>query len=131
MLSFVSKEGLEALTPVRKAPRHVEVMPPDTNRGLSFAGWEIPLGGRKVASCRDEIVAALTALSARDAQQAFTVSQVHAEMHARGSSRTEPTIRKTMRRMKEDPARPPYSRLERVGSTGFRIAASQHPDGRG
>lgn len=99
------------------------MMPPDTNRSPSFAGRWLRLGGRKRAasSCRDEVVAALAALSAGDGGRAFTVRRVYADMLARGTAYAEPTVFKTMQRMKEPAARPPYARLERVGREGFRL----------
>ncbi|MHB8188772.1 MAG: hypothetical protein ACYDDU_22460 [Dermatophilaceae bacterium] len=100
------------------------MVPPDTNRRPSFAGQRIRLGGRKPAAstCRNEVVEAVAALSARDGRQAFTVRQVYAEMLAEGTSYAEPTVFKTMQRMKNSPARPPYARLERAGRAGFRLA---------
>jgi len=98
-------------------------VPPDTNHGPSFAGRGIPLGARKPAasSCRDEVLAALETLSAQDKKQVFTVREVYAEMRRGGTSYAEPTVFKTMQRMKEAPVRPPYAHLERVGREGFRL----------
>lgn len=42
-------------------------------------------------------------------------------MTARGTSYAEPTVFKTMQRMKDTPVRPPYERLERVGRAGLRL----------
>jgi poly(3-hydroxybutyrate) depolymerase len=104
--------------------RYLEVMPPDTNRGPSFPGQPIRMGGRKpvAPTCRDEVLAALAGLSDRAGGQVFTVRQVYAEMVARGTAYAQVTVSKTMQRMKEEPVRPPYGRLERVGRRGFQLA---------
>lgn len=68
------------------------------------------------------MLVALSALVERNGRQAFTVREVYAEMTARGTSYAEPTVFKTMQRMKERPVRPPYAYLERVGREGFRQA---------
>lgn len=88
-------------------------MPLDPNRGSSFAGQVIRLGRRQsaVPSCRDEVIAALAALSVRGGKQAFTVCEVYAEMLARGTAYAEATVFKTMQRMKEPPIRPPLATL--------------------
>lgn len=101
----------------------VEMAPPDTNRRPSIAGQAIRLGGRApaAASCRDEVLAALSALAERSGRQTFTVRQVYGERAARGTSYTEPFVFKTIQRMKEAPVRPPHERLERVGREGFRL----------
>jgi hypothetical protein len=101
----------------------VEVMPPDANRRSSFAGQRLRLGGRKPAgnSCCDEVVAALAVLAARDGTQVFTVREVYVEMLATGTSYAESTVFKTMQRMKEPAARPPYAPLERGAIGGFRV----------
>ena len=85
----------------------MEMMPPDTNRGPSFAGREIRLGRRKPAAptCREEVLSALAALETRAAGEVFTVREVYAEMVATGTRYAEPTVFKTMQRMKEPPAR--------------------------
>ncbi len=106
----------------------VEMVPPDTNRGPSFAGEPVRLGGRKATlpTCRDEVLSALVVLSERagkrGGEQIFTVRQVHAEMVAKGTKYAQVTVFKTMQRMKEEPVRPPYGRLERVGRQGFQLA---------
>jgi hypothetical protein len=69
-------------------------------------------------------VAVLSALSARDGRQVFTVREIFAEMLARGTGYAETTVFKTMQRMKNEPKRPPTVRLERSGTEGFRIAES-------
>ena len=99
--------------------------PPDTNRGPSFPGQPIRVGGRKPAapSCRDEILAALVALFEREGKQVFTVREVYAEMHDLGTSYAEPTVFKTMQWMKAAPLRPPYARLERIGR-GFQLVTA-------
>ena len=73
-------------------------------------------------TCRDEILAAVMALTERDSGDTFTGGQIFNEMLAAGSGYSKSTALKTMQRMKEPPARPPYARLERVGSSGFRLA---------
>jgi len=100
-------------------------MPLDPNRGSSFAGQAIRLGGRQraVSSCRDEVLRALTALSALNGGQACTVREVYTEMLADSTAYAEATVFKTMQRMKEPPVRPPFERLERVGRAGFRVVA--------
>ena len=101
-------------------------MPPDTNRGPSLGGGWIRLGGRKAAepSCRDEVVAALTAVRDRTGQLVFTVREVYAEMLAAGTGYAESTVFKTMQRMKEAPKRPPTVQLERAEPDGFRIVGA-------
>jgi hypothetical protein len=96
------------------------MMPPDTNRGPSFAGQPIRIGGRKpvAPTCREEVLAAL---GTRGGREVFTVCEVYAEMVAAGTRYAEVTVVKTMQRMKTPPARPPYARLERAGRAGFRI----------
>jgi len=105
----------------------VEVMPPHTNRGPSFPGSAIRLGGRKPAasSCRDEVLVAMAALSGRNGRGVFTVSEVYAEMRARRTPYVESTVFKTMQRMKKEPARPPYVSLDRAGKRGFQLAATR------
>jgi hypothetical protein len=99
------------------------MVPPDTNRRPSIAGQAIRLGGRARAatSCRDEVLVALSALAARSGRPTFTVREVYGEMTARDTPYAEPTVFKTMQRMKDLPVRPPYERLERVGREGFRL----------
>ncbi|MHB1488081.1 MAG: hypothetical protein ACYCZM_11080 [Acidimicrobiales bacterium] len=96
-------------------------MPPDPNRGLSFPGRWVRLGGRKAAlpACRDEVLEALEALSARSGRQVFTVREVFVKMAECGTRYAVSTVLKTMQRMKEPPTRPPYTHLERVGRQGF------------
>ena len=98
-------------------------MPPDTNRGPTVAGGWVRLGDRKLAeaTCRDEVAAALTALRGRG-QQVFTVQAVYAEMAAAGTRYAQSTVLKTMQRMKQRPGRPPFVRLSRSGTGGFRLA---------
>jgi hypothetical protein len=114
---------------VRFGPHHLEIMPPDTNRRhSSFGGQRVRLGGRKAAlpTCRDEVLSALVSLSeragTRGAEQIFTVRHVHAEVVANGTKCAQVTVFKTMQRMKEEPVRPQYGRLERVGRKGFQLA---------
>ena len=102
----------------------MEVMPPDTNRGPTVAGGWVRLTGRMPAdgSCRAEVAAAVSVLSARDGRSAFTVRDVYGQMVAAGTVYAETTVFKTMQRMKEAPKRPPMIQLERVAGDGFRIA---------
>jgi hypothetical protein len=109
----------------------VEVLPPDTNHGPSFPGRQIHLGFRRPAlsACRDEVLAAITGLSANSSKQVFTVREVFNEMTGCGAAYAESTVFKTMQRMKEPPARPPYTHLERVGRQGFRLKAVLRENG--
>ena len=104
-------------------PTSSEVMPPNTNRGLSVGGRWIRLGSRKLAagSCRDEIVAAIQAVESRASAQVFTVRDIYEEMVAVGTRYAESTVFKTMQRMKAPPDRPPFVRLARAGPDGFRL----------
>ncbi|MGH9091943.1 MAG: hypothetical protein ACRDZR_11290 [Acidimicrobiales bacterium] len=101
----------------------MEVVPPETNRGVSVAGQDIRLGGRKPAapSCRDGVVAAFSALAARDGRSVFTVREVYAQMVAGGTRYAESIVFKTMQRMKDPSSRTPYPNLQRVGGQGFRF----------
>lgn len=65
---------------------------------------------------------AVCALTERTEKQVFTVREVYAEMLAQGTSYAEPTVFKTMQRMKVPPGRPPHTRFDRVGREGFRLA---------
>jgi len=67
---------------VGRYSNRVEVLPPDTNRGPSFPGRQVRLGFRKPAlsSCRDEVLAAITGLTAKSRQLVFTVREVFDEM---------------------------------------------------
>jgi len=98
-------------------------MPPDTNRGPTVPGGWVRLGGRKpaAASCRDEVAASVTALSARTGEQVFTVREVYAEMLAAGTRYAESTVFKTMQRMKAPAGRAPWIDLEQTGA-GFRVS---------
>ena len=62
------------------------------------------------------------ALTERDSGDTFTGGQIFNEMLAAGARYSKSTVLKTMQRMKGTPTRPPYARLERVGSSGFRLA---------
>ena len=79
-----------------------------------------PARGRKPAqgSCRDEVAAALSTLSARDGRSVFTVRDVYDEMVTAGTPYAETTVFKTMQRMKGAPKRPPMIQLERAGEKG-------------
>jgi len=81
-------------------------------------------GGRKpvAPTCREEVLVALAALETPAVRQVFTVREVYDEMAAIGTRYAETTVFKTMPRMKDAPARPPYARLERAGKAGFRLA---------
>jgi len=76
----------------------VEVMPPNTNRGPAVDGGWFRLGGRKLAagSCRNEVVAAIRALTARNGVDVFTVGDVYQEMVQAGTRYAESTVFKTM-----------------------------------
>lgn len=74
---------------------------------------------KTIPTCRDEVVAALVGLSVRTGTDVFTGGQVYAEMLSAGTRYPKSTVLKTMQRMKEAPERPPYARLERVGTAGF------------
>ena len=107
----------------------VEVMPPDTNRGPTVPGGWVRLAGRKPVqgSCRDDVAAALSTLSARDGRSVFTVRDVYDEMVTAGTPYAETTVFKTIQRMKGAPKRPPMIQLERAGGEGFRIADPDRP----
>ncbi len=102
----------------------VEVVPPYTNRGVSFAGRLARLGGRKRAGsgCREEVLVALAALGARHATGGFTRREVFGEMVSGGTGYGEATVFKALQRMKGDSGRPQDPRLERVGASSFRLA---------
>ena len=99
-------------------------MPPDTNRGPSFAGQPIRLGGRKpvAPTCREEVLTAIAALTERTGDEIFTARKVYAEMATGGTSYAETTVLKTMQRMKASDLRWPVAQLERIGRQGFRLA---------
>ncbi|HVA59696.1 MAG TPA: hypothetical protein VNG13_04055 [Mycobacteriales bacterium] len=67
---------------------------------------------------------ALQTLRARTGAETFTVREVHAEMVTAGSAYAKATAFKTMQRMKEEPVRRPFVRLERVGREGFRLVGA-------
>ncbi len=101
----------------------MEVVPPHTNRGVSFAGRAVAVADPKpsVATCRDEVVRALGALSARTGADAFTRGEIFREMVAAGTGYAEGNVFKTIQRMKRGSRRPPHARVERVGPSGFRL----------
>ena len=101
----------------------MELLPPDTNQGPSFPGRQVRLGFRKPAlsACRDEVLAALTSLTAKSSKQVFTVREVFDKMVESGTTYAEGTVFKTMQRMKGPPTRPPFTCLERVERQGFRL----------
>ena len=88
------------------------------------AGAWVRLGGRAPVevSFRDEVAAALATLGEGTGQLVFTVREVYAEMLAAGTRYAESTVFRTMQRMEAPPARPPYLRLERSDTDGFRVA---------
>ena len=79
---------------------------------------------KAVSTCRDEVVAAVMALTERTAGVASTGGQIYAEMVATGMRHPKSTVLKTIQRMKGLPSRPPYVQLERVGTSGFRLLQS-------
>jgi hypothetical protein len=99
-------------------------MPPDTNRGPSVAGGWVRLGGRKPpeASCQDEVAEAVSELGRGRGGEVFTVREVYAAMVAAGTQYREPTVFKTMQRMKAPAGRAPWIVLEQTGA-GFRVSA--------
>jgi hypothetical protein len=106
-------------------PIFVEV-PLHTNRGPSFPGRQVRFGFRKPAlsTCRDEVLAALTTLSAESSKRVFTVREVFEKMAECDTRYAEATVFKTMQRMKEPSTRPPYACLERVGRQGLRLVGA-------
>lgn len=94
----------------------------------TIAGPPIYLGERKptVPTCRDEIVAALHALSANgasDETETISVADVHGQMHNSGTAYPERTVRRAMSRMTSESIRPPHLRLESVGRGIYRVVA--------
>lgn len=89
---------------------------PNTILGGAATGPPVP-----VPTCRDEIVAAFQRLAEITDQDVFTGGRVYAEMALFETGHPKSTVLKTMRRMKEAPDRPQYVRLERVGTSGFRL----------
>jgi hypothetical protein len=63
----------------------------------------------------------MATLRERERRETFTGQQVYVEMRARGTTYAELTVLRTMQRMKDEPIRPPYARLEHVGGEGFRV----------
>jgi hypothetical protein len=57
----------------------------------------------------------------RTGARVFTVRDVYTAMVAAGTRYVEPTVFKTMQRMKAPPERPPFIRLEPAGREGFRL----------
>jgi hypothetical protein len=60
------------------------------------------------------VLAAVSPLAERGGGQAFTMREAYGGVAVRGTLHAEPTVFKTMQRMKEGPVRPPCERLERV-----------------
>jgi len=108
----------------------VEVVPPYTNRGVSFAGRLARLGGSKRvgSGCREEVLVALAALGARHATGGFTRREVFSEMVSGGTGYGEATVFKVLQRMKGDSGRPQDPRLERVGASSSALPPGC-PDG--
>jgi hypothetical protein len=106
----------------------VEVMPAHTNRPTAIPGRVIRLGARRriALTCRDEVLAAIDDLEAREGLDTFTVRQVAAEMLAAGSTYKKGTITKTIQRMRGEDGCTAAPDLERVDRTHFRL----HPDPR-
>jgi hypothetical protein len=77
-------------------------MPAHTNHSAAFPGPVIRLGGRRrtALTCRDEVLAAIDELEAREGLETFTVRQIAAEMMAAGSAYKKSTITKTIQRMR-------------------------------
>jgi hypothetical protein len=59
-----------------------QMVPPGANWRPTIAGHPIRVRGRGPAAalCRDDVLAALSALGDRSSRQAFTVREVHREM---------------------------------------------------
>lgn len=71
---------------------------------------------------RDELVAALGALSARAGKHVFTVREVYAEMVARDTAFAKPSVFQDHAAVRKVPIRPPSALLERDGRAGFWLA---------
>jgi hypothetical protein len=97
-------------------------MPAHTNRPAAFPGPVIRLRGRRriALTCREEVLAAIDELEAREGVETFTVPQVAAEMLAADSAYKRSAIAKTIQRMRgDDGAAAPD--LQRVDRTHFRL----------
>jgi hypothetical protein len=103
----------------------VEVMPAHTNHSAAFPGPVIRLGGRRrtALTCRDEVLAAIDELEAREGLETFTVRQIAAEMMAAGSAYKRSAIAKTIQRMRGEDGCAATPNLERVDRTHFRLRA--------
>ena len=78
--------------------------------------------------CREEVIAAAQALTARSGDDTFAVADIVSEMRRRGTSYAESTIRThvTSRMCAEAPAHhgTVYADLERVDRSTYRLAPS-------
>jgi hypothetical protein len=90
---------------------------------LPIPGQGVYLGERKLSAptCRDDVVAAVEALTAGGGESAFTVETVHAAMVLCGSPWSRETVAKTMLRMTRPARRPPYLQLDRAGRGWYRV----------
>jgi len=101
----------------------VEVMPAHTNRSMAFPGPVIRLGSRRrtALTCRDEVLAAIDELQAREGLETFTVRQVTGEMLAAGTTYKKSAITKTIQRMRGEDNCTAAPDLKRVDRTHFRL----------
>jgi len=98
-------------------------MPAHTNRSAAFPGPVIRLGARQRATltCRDEVLAAIDELQAREGLDTFTIRQVAGEMLAAGTTYKKSAITKTIQRMRGEDGCAVAPDLERVDRTHFRL----------
>jgi hypothetical protein len=98
-------------------------MPAHTNRPAAFPGPVIRLGARRrtTLTCRDEVLAAIDDLEAREGVETFTVREVAAEMLAAGTVYKKSAIAKTIQRMRGEVGGTATPDLERVDRTHFRL----------
>jgi hypothetical protein len=101
----------------------VEVMPAHTNHSMALPGPVIRLGGRRrtTLTCRDEVLAAIHDLEAREGVETFTVPQLAAEMLAAGTMYKKSAITKTIQRLRGEDGCTATPDLERVDPTHFRL----------
>jgi hypothetical protein len=90
---------------------------------LPIPGQPFCLGERKLAvpTCRDEVARAVEALAVGGAQGVLTVEMVYDAMAACGFLWSRATVAKTMLRMTRPVRRPPYLRLDRVGTGHYHV----------
>jgi hypothetical protein len=121
VISRSPAQDCPARRPAKQAK--VEVTPAHTNRLAAVPGPVIRLGGRRSAtlSCRDEVLAAIDDLAAREGLETFTVRQVAAEMLAAGSAYKKSAIAKPIQRMRGEDGCAATPDLERVDRTHFRL----------